>query len=247
MPGILAVLALAASVKAQHGSSPAVQVDQSTRGATLFRAQCAGCHGLDGAGTGAGPALNSGVFRHGDTDEAIVRTISKGVPGTAMPAFSYDATQMPHLVAHIRALSIVRAATDVKGDAKAGAALFAKSCAGCHSPAGAFTAPDLSRVGARLTAAQMRQSILDPHATVHWDYWSISGQTKSGQAIRGIRMNEDTHSIQLRDPSGKLHSVMKADLAKVEIVRTSPMPSFKDKLTDAQVTDLIAFMVKGDR
>jgi putative heme-binding domain-containing protein len=189
--------------------------------------------------------LNSGVFRRGDSDEAIVATISKGVPGTAMPAFSFDAGQMPQVVAHIRSLNIVKAAANIPGDGKAGEAIFQSSCSGCHTPAGAFTGPDLTRVAARFSASQIRQAIVDPNAAVHWDYWSINARKKSGEAVRGARLNEDTHSIQYRDRSGKLGSLNKQDLASFEIVRTSPMPSFKEKLSDAQLTDVIAYLVRG--
>jgi putative heme-binding domain-containing protein len=223
-----------------------VRVDESAPGAKIFRAQCAGCHGLDGSGSGAGPSLNSGTFRHGSSDDAIVATISKGVRGTSMPAFSFDAFQMPQLLAHIRSLGIVRAAGDVSGDGKAGEPLFRANCAGCHTTAGAFTAPDLSKVAARLTSAQLRQSIEDPHAAVSPEYWSVSGRTKSGQALNAIRLNEDTSSIQLRDRrTGKLFSVLKKDVAEYEIVRTSPMPGFKGKLTEGQIGDIVAYLVKG--
>src|SRR3954452_13046488 len=92
------LLLTAALVSAQHGSSPAIRLDQSSVGGRIFRAQCAGCHGVDGSGTGAARALNNGKLRHGATDEAIVATVSKGVAGTTMPAFSFDALQMPELV-----------------------------------------------------------------------------------------------------------------------------------------------------
>ena len=163
-----------------------------------------------------------------------------------MPAFSFDAMQMPQILAYIRSMGIVRAAGDVSGDAKAGEPLFRANCAGCHTPVGAFTAPDLSQVAARLTSAQLRQSIEEPHATVSPEYWSVSGRTKSGQAINAIRLNEDTSSIQLRDRrTGKLFSVLKKDVAEYEIVRTSPMPVFKGKLTEGQIGDIVAYLVRG--
>src|SRR3974390_2886638 len=87
---ILAAFALPAL--AQHGSTDVVNPNTSPRdeqeGARLFRAQCAGCHGPDGAGTGAGPNLVSGTLKHGHTDEALFASISKGFQGAAMPAFS---------------------------------------------------------------------------------------------------------------------------------------------------------------
>lgn len=244
-PAVLSIFLVCSTLAAQHGSNPAVTIDQSSAGAKLFRAQCAGCHGPDGSGTGQGPSLNSGVFKHGSSDDAIVNTVSKGVPGTTMPGFSYDALQMWPLVAHIRALHVVRAATDVKGDAKAGASLFSKSCAGCHTPAGAFTGPDLAGIGGRRSVVELRNAITDPSSAVMAEHWSIAGRTHSGELVQGIRMNEDTSSIQFREGNGKLRSVLRKNLAEYKLVRTSPMPSFKGKLTDAQVDDLVAFLIKG--
>ena len=242
---VIAYLALCVTLPAQHGSSPAVALDQTSDGAKLFRAQCAGCHGIDGSGTGAGPSLNTGNFRRGKTDEAIVATVSKGVPGTTMPAFSYDANQMWKLVTYVRSLGLVRESADVLGDGKAGEAIFRASGAGCHTTAGAYTAPDLHQVALRLTAAQIRESIISPDAAVPPHYWSVSARTTGGQSLNGIRLNEDTSSIQLRTRDGKLTSVLKKDLASFDIVRTSPMPSFKGKLTDAQLGDVIAYLIKG--
>ena len=59
---------------AQHGSTtvvnPYTSPEYEQAGRKLFRSQCAGCHGPDGAGTGAGPNLASGTLVHGGSDEA---------------------------------------------------------------------------------------------------------------------------------------------------------------------------------
>jgi cytochrome c oxidase cbb3-type subunit III len=232
---------------AQHGSTSGVQVNEATVGARIFRAQCAGCHAPDGSGTGAGPALNTGTLKHGSSDEAIVATISRGVAGTTMPAFSFDALQMPQVVAHLRSLAIVRAATAVKGDPESGKMLFSRYCSGCHTPAGDFTGPDLSDVAARLSATELRQSISAPDAVVRSEYWSVTGRTRLGKTVDGVRLNEDTSSIQIRERDGKLSSVLKADLASFEIVRKSPMPAFATKLSATQIDDILAFLMKGQQ
>jgi putative heme-binding domain-containing protein len=241
---VLAGLLLTASAGfSQHGSSQGARIDQSTEGAQIFRAQCAGCHGLDGSGTGAGPALNRGTFRRGSTDDAIVATVSKGVAGTTMPAFSFDARQMPQVVAHIRALAIVRAAGSVTGDIAQGRTLFAAHCNGCHSSA----APDLANIAARLSAAELRTAMLDPGASVSSEHWTVVARLHSGQTVEGTRLNEDTSSIQLRERSGKLRSLLKQDLASFELVRKSPMPSFRSRLSDAQLDSVVAYLIRGQQ
>ena len=92
------------------------------------------------------------------------------------------------------------------------------------------------------TLAQLESSILDPNAEVSPDYWSLRARTKSGQTVTGIRMNEDMDSFQIREASGRLRSLWKAELASYEIVHTSPMPSFKGKLQPAELDDLVAYL-----
>lgn len=244
---LLLGLMLAADIAAaQHGSRP-LRVDETSFGAKLFRSQCAGCHGPDGSGTGAGPSLNTGLFRRGSSDDALVATISKGIPGTTMPAFNYDAAHMWQLVAHIRALAIVRAAGNVTGNVETGRKLFTANCAGCHTPSGAYTGPDLAETVFRLSVDDLRKSILEPDASVSSEYWSVSARTASGKVIEGVRLNEDTSSIQLRARGGKLTSVLKKDLAGFEVIRRSPMPSFAGKLSAAQIDHIIAYLIKGKK
>jgi mono/diheme cytochrome c family protein len=51
--------------------------------ATVFAANCAGCHGQDGSGGARGPAI-----RPTDKDEAELLTIiADGIAGTDMPAY----------------------------------------------------------------------------------------------------------------------------------------------------------------
>ncbi len=73
-----------------------------TLGETVYKHMCGFCHGLDGNGGGKATDylfpwardFRKGVFKHRSTpsgslplDEDIARTISRGIPGTAMPAW----------------------------------------------------------------------------------------------------------------------------------------------------------------
>jgi cytochrome c oxidase cbb3-type subunit 3 len=238
---------------AQHGSTTVVNPytgpEHQQAGAKLFRAQCAGCHGPDGTGTGAGPSLASGTLKHGGSDEALFGTISKGVPGTTMPAFAFSGLQIWELVTNVRSLEIAHGAGQTKGDAQAGAAIFRANCSRCHVAAGegGLTGPDLTTVGARRSYAELRESISNPDAQVGSEYWSVVAKTAAGRTVRGIRLNEDTFSLQIREENGHLLSLPKRDLKDVELVRRSPMPSFTGKLSDAQMDDVIAWLISLGR
>jgi len=248
---ILAAFAL--PVLAQHGSNEVVNPYRSPQdeqaGARLFRAQCAGCHGPDGTGTGAGPNLASGTLAHGHSDEAVFTSISKGFPGTTMPAFSFSGLQVWQLVTHLRALEIARGASQTKGDPQAGAAVFRANCSSCHMAdgEGGLSGPDLTAAGRRRTATEMRESITNPDAVVPSEYWSVAVITSTGGMVRGIRLNEDTFSLQVRDEKGRLVSLLKRDLKSVELIRRSPMPSFAGKLTEGQMDDVIAWLISLGR
>ena len=247
---LAALVVLCLSMLGQHGSINAVNPytgpEHAAAGAGLFKAQCAGCHGPDGSGTGQGVSLVSGTFRRGGSDEALFETITKGVPGTSMPGFALSGLQVWQLVTNIRALNIARGAGDTKGDAKAGFEIFRASCSGCHmvTGEGGLSGPDLSGIGSRRTEADLRAAVLEPDARVSAEYWSMAVRTSSGKQLRGIRLNEDTYSIQLRDPAGKLMSIPKSDVANSELIRRSPMPAFAGKLSDEQLTNLIAYLTR---
>src|SRR5262245_35728364 len=78
--------------------------EDRARGATLYAAQCSSCHGDDGEGESA-PALAARRYAHGDSDWAMYRVISRGVPGTAMQAHALPSRDIWALIAHLRQLS----------------------------------------------------------------------------------------------------------------------------------------------
>ena len=101
--GVL-VLSGTAQLRAQnptqdHGGNYATS--DIVYGSQLYAAQCATCHGADGAGVGS-VNLRTGQFRNVSTDAEISRVITTGVPGAGMPPFRLDTAQLTGLVAYIR-------------------------------------------------------------------------------------------------------------------------------------------------
>jgi putative heme-binding domain-containing protein len=251
----LLLLTAACALDAQHGnttaSNPHTRPEDRAEGERLYRDTCTGCHGKEGSG-GSAAALNTGQFKYGATDTALFQSIASGIQGTPMPAFKLDARHVWQLVTYVRSMSQGRAHAQVKGDADKGAAVYAKSgCGGCHSVAGkgAFTAPDLTNVGQRLSLGDLQSSVTDPDASVHWDYWQVQATRGDGVQIRGRRMNEDSYTVQILDDKGRLLSFDKRGMEAYGMIRTSPMPSFKSKLSAADFVNLIAYLasLRGDR
>jgi alcohol dehydrogenase (cytochrome c) len=80
------------------------------RGRKNFHAACAQCHGEGGTG-GTAPSLVNRQFVHGASDWALFRTITRGVPGTAMRSRSFPELETWQLVAYLRSLARDQAGT----------------------------------------------------------------------------------------------------------------------------------------
>ncbi len=209
------------------------------RGEKLFGGQCASCHGLDGRGGAGGPDLSTGTFRRASSDEGIFQIINKGIPGTTMPAFSLNPGPAWQVVAYLRALGRNRGAQAAGGNVARGEEIFkAQGCAKCHQT----MAPDLAGIGRKRTVAELREAIVNPQSDVPWTYWRIRATTLSGKSIAGLRLNEDTFSIQYREPGGALKTVRRSDLRSLEYDRSSPMPSYQTKLSESDLKDLISYL-----
>lgn len=244
----LAIALAAVPVAAQHADdtvrNPFTSARDVEAGGRLYRSHCAVCHGLEGEG-GRGVSLTTGMFRHGSTDRDLYTTISVGIPGTEMPGIFFDGRQMWQLVSFVRSLSQGRGAELAKGDAGKGKAVYAANgCSGCHRirGEGGRMGPDLSDIGAIRSLGHLQESVTKPNEAVYPQHWMVRAQTRDGKSVSGMRMNEDTFSVQLIDASGRLMSLAKADLAEFEVDRSSGMPSFEGKIQGEDFDNLIAYL-----
>lgn len=237
------LFALFSAVLAAQGGNAAQSDD--AQGKKLFEGHCALCHGETGLG-GRGPNLAQPALSHAPTDEQLVAVIKQGIPGTEMPgAWQLDDREAKLLAGYVRSLGKI-AVEPLAGDPSRGRELYESSgCAGCHIVRGAGTGlgPELSDIGARRNAAYLRESLLQPGASVPERYLTVTVVTREGKTIRGIRVNEDTFTIQVRDASGRLYSFRKSDLRGVnKEFHQSLMPSYESRFTAAQLDDLVAYL-----
>jgi len=168
------VLGLTASAPAAAGTAP-TSPQALALGKQTFEKQCSPCHGMTGAGDGQASWLlyprprnfRTGKFRLVSTwdgvptDDDLFNTISRGMPGSAMPSWGYlpEATRWA-VVAYVKSLvqtpfvikpptdptsdgrvgtGIVRVPTEPPYDAKTEARakqMFADACASCHGLTG---------------------------------------------------------------------------------------------------------------
>jgi putative heme-binding domain-containing protein len=239
----VAALALAVSARAQgHGYTPA----DIENGGQLYQANCTACHGPDGDGV-PGINLGSGKFRRGTTDDEIVKIILGGVPGTAMPPNGFSESQAGTIVAYLRSLAASPAtASTLKGDVRRGRSLFESKgqCLSCHSVGGigGRAAPSLTEVGSSRRAVELERALVDPSADIRSDSRQVRIVTTQGATITGRLLNQDTYTLQLLDANGRLTLLDRATLRDVNILKESPMPSYKGKFDAQELADVVAYL-----
>jgi putative heme-binding domain-containing protein len=242
-----AITLLSSDPAAQEHSFTPADIENGLR---LYQGSCAGCHGTSGDGI-PGVDLARGQFRRVATDPEIVAIIRSGIPGTTMPPSGFSEAQALTIVAYLRSLASSSARDapadrGVSGDAARGKVLFEGKgeCAGCHrvNGLGPRVAPDLTDIGTIRTASELRQKLIDPNALVRPGNRYIELVTKEGATISGRLLNYDTFSIQLIDSNERLTSVPKSALREYRFVKESRMPSYRDKLSPEEVTDLLGYL-----
>jgi len=215
-------------------------------GATIYTNQCTRCHGATGDQVG-GVNLRSGQFRRASTDDELRMVIVTGISGTGMPAFKLDPSELTGVIAYVRNLRDFDMKSVAIGDVVRGQALFENkgACTTCHrvNGNGSRKAPNLSDVGSLRPAGVLQQSLVDPTGAMLPLNRSIRAVLKDGKAVTGRRLNEDTYNVVLIDEQERLVSLAKADLRQFEVLKTSPMPSYKDKLTSAEMADILAYLL----
>ena len=102
--------------------------------------------------------------------------------------------------------------------------------------------PDLTSIGKTRSADHLRQSIVDPNADVRQRYWVVSVTDRIGKTSEGFLMNEDTYTVRFIDAAGQLYCTEKAGLKSFKIDRTSKMPAYRGKLSEDEITALVAYL-----
>lgn len=225
------------------------------QGRQAFETNCSACHGLD-AGGAMGPNIQGIPFRLGaDVVSGIIRD---GQGGGGMPAFGgqLSPARIRRIVAYLLSLT-PKDAGKVAGDPAKGKQVYdASGCAACHMIAGqgGDTGPELTNVGALRGPGYLRNAVLYPGTDLpqehsflesggRLDYLFVHAVTKSGQAVDGTRVAEDSFRIVVEDAHGNFHSLLKSDLREWKSEPgKSVMPSVRGKLSESQVEDLTAYL-----
>ena len=239
-----AFLALVATLPAA-AQDHAYSTEQIQAGYRLYASQCQLCHAVNGDGV-AGISLSRQQFRSIANDEDMRRLIAAGTQ-RGMPAFTLSEAEMDGVVAFLRSRPDQRGVTFRLGDAARGAALFAGkgNCASCHRVRGmgARTAPDLTDIGTLRRPGQIFTSLTEPARQTMPINRPVTLVLRDGRTLKGRRYDEDTFSVRLIDSTEKMHSIQKSAIRSYDVRKDTDMPSFRGTLSEAELGDLLSYLL----
>ena len=249
---LLTTLFVAAPARAQGSFS----ADDVKAGGVMFGQMCVICHGFNGTG-GMGPPLTRPKLLNAPDDAALRVVISDGIPDRGMPRVRRTTPdELRQLVAYVRSLAATTPAP-IRGNPAKGAQIYASSgCANCHMVRGqgGVLGPVLTDVGYLRGAAYLREALINPGAVLpsgtlaipargYREYLPVRVIKADGSAVRGIRLNEDTFTLQVRDQAGKLHSFRKSETKAIQKEDgISLMPGYGDRVKGEDLDDLVAYL-----
>jgi putative heme-binding domain-containing protein len=214
-------------------------------GRQYFLGHCAQCHGPEGEG-GRGVNLTTGLYRHGSSDRQLYMTIRRGVPGSEMPGSRLSQPEVWRMVTYVRRLGAAGAGEKATGDPNLGRMIYEGKggCVACHAvkEKGGRLGPDLTEIGLRRSLKFLRDSVTDPSSSIDRQYRSATAVTLDGSKVRGVVLNEDDYSIQLRDMREDLRSFLKADLTEIRMEKESLMPPYNKALSDLEINGVVAYL-----
>ena len=145
----------------------------------------------------------------------------------------------PDQIGNMTYESAARRALQAKGDAERGKALFAsQSCRACHTDADGQTpkGPHLVDIGKRYSPAELVESILKPSAKIAQGYEAYGFAMADGRVFTGFVVSEGAATVQIRESSGALHELKRADIEERRRQEPSAMPEGIAGEPDARAT-----------
>lgn len=134
----------------------------------------------------------------------------------------------------------------LKGDAAKGPQMFMQAgCVACHRVKGQFIdfGPDLSLIGAKLSAEGLFTAILYPSAAIEHSFVGQTITTKEGQTITGYPISETDTELTLRIAGGAATPVKKSSITKKEEMKLSLMsPGLAGAIGPQGLADLVAWL-----
>jgi putative heme-binding domain-containing protein len=216
-------------------------------GGTIFRAQCASCHGANAKGieTIDAPDLTLIWTRSGSTEESVFRTIRDGIAGSIMPPHGFPDAEVWMLVSYLRSVAVEGTTNRIAGNTERGAGLFNDNCSRCHrvDGTGGSLGPDLSNITRQRSLDALFASVRNPSASIARRYKPISFRIAENDRVQGTIKSEDAFSLQIMDSNQTLRGFTKTELTDLTRDGQSLMPAFEvNILSESELNDVLSYL-----
>jgi putative membrane-bound dehydrogenase-like protein len=137
-----------------------------------------------------------------------------------------------------------------KGSVQRGQKLIAASiksdaqCLKCHTinGVGGQVGPDLSTIGSKASRENLLESILYPSRAIADQYLQYLIETKKGQQINGLIIEETPEFLLVRDANAKDYRIARDDLETKKVIPTSLMPELIQHLSEQDLVDVVDYL-----
>ena len=107
--------------------------------------------------------------------------------------------------------------------------------------------PHLVDIGKRYSPAELVESILKPGAKIAQGYEAYNFAMADGRVFSGFVVSEGAAMIQVRESSGVMRELKRADIEERRRQESSAMPEgIAANLTPEQLADLVAYLQSLD-
>lgn len=239
------------------------------RGKSLYKVNCARCHGADlrGGDLGGPNLLRSQIVMNDQEGEHIQPIVQTGRPNTSvpnmppMPAMTFAPEDVRAIAAYLHSVTRLLSRTGVPapgadfgvlnrlaGDAAAGQAYFAATCSSCHSVTG-----DLKGIGSRIPdPVELQNTWVAGGAAGRGggrggaaSAITVTVTPASGPKVEGRLIHVDDFVVTLVDAAGSSQSfVRQGNTPRVEIHDPkAPHKKLLGTYTDKNIHDVTAYLV----
>jgi putative heme-binding domain-containing protein len=202
-----------------------------------------------GGGTGAN--LRRPKLQRASDDGSLFDLIRSGIPATGMPyTWAMTDNEVRDVIAYVRSLGRIPP-EPLPGDPDKGQLTYRQAeCGNCHIVAGkgGSLGPELSDIGSRRGVEFLRGAMLHPGkdriltSEGYATYVPVLAAIKDGRVLTGMRVNEDTFTIQLRDTNNRLYSLQKSDLEALYKLDGSVMPTYEKMLSRSDIDNVVSYL-----
>ncbi|MBX6314046.1 MAG: HEAT repeat domain-containing protein [Isosphaeraceae bacterium] len=137
------------------------------------------------------------------------------------------------------------------GDARRGRRIFREKaevqCLRCHKihGQGGEVGPDLTGIGGRKERTYILESIVAPNRQIAQGFETLVVAQTDGQVLAGVLKGEDSQSLKLMTPEGRLVVLPKADIEETKRGASAMPEDISKNLSKAELRDLVEFLARS--